>query len=200
MNGEHWVDRHINGQLDETMKAVESLRSQRDQIQLIAQTMVRVFQRGGVVYLCGNGGSASDAQHIAAELIGKLSMNRVPLPAIALTTNTSVITAVANDFSFEDVFVRQVQALVTERDMLVGISTSGESRNVIQALAEARRKGAATAAMTGSGGEMGKHADIVLSIPSRLTPRIQEAHITAGHIICDLVEQIMFANRGTGDE
>ncbi|MTV49691.1 SIS domain-containing protein [Heliobacillus mobilis] len=182
------------------MKAVESLRSQRDQIQLIAQTMVRVFQRGGVVYLCGNGGSASDAQHIAAELIGKLSMNRVPLPAIALTTNTSVITAVANDFSFEDVFVRQVQALVTERDMLVGISTSGESRNVIQALAEARRKGAATAAMTGSGGEMGKHADIVLSIPSRLTPRIQEAHITAGHIICDLVEQIMFANRGTGDE
>ncbi len=138
----------------------------------------------------GNGGSAADAQHIAGELVGKLLLERQALPAIALSTNTSILTALANDYGYETVFSRQVEALVDENDVVIGISTSGNSPSVTEAIKAAIAKGAKTAGLTGgSGGTLAEVADLVIIVPSEVTPRIQEAHITIGHIICEMVEK-----------
>jgi len=161
----------------------------------MADLLVDAFRKGNKVLLFGNGGSAADAQHIACELAGKFYLDRAPLPAIALTTNTSSLTAIANDYSYEEVFVRQVKGLVKQGDVVIGISTSGNSPNVLRGIEEAKRLGATTIALIGRGGRLKKSADYVLSVPSDDTPRIQEAHITAGHIICYLVEQALFGNR-----
>ncbi len=151
------------------------------------------LKKGGTVYLFGNGGSAADAQHIAAELIGRFSKDRPPLRAIALTTDTSVLTALGNDYSFEEIFARQVEALVKPEDVVIGISTSGRSENVRKALLRAKEKGALTAAFLGrDGGTIKGIVDYPFVVPSYETPRIQECHITLGHTLCELVEKILF--------
>ncbi len=151
-----------------------------------------VFRSGGKVLLCGNGGSAADAQHLAAEFVSVLERDRVrpALPAVALTTDTSLLTASANDFGFEHVFARQVEALGRRGDALVAISTSGTSPNVLAALRQARATGVQTVGFTGrSGGGMVELSDVLIKIPSESTQHIQEAHIAVGHILCELVER-----------
>lgn len=160
----------------------------------IAELMVKAFKAGHKVLLFGNGGSAADAQHIAAELSGRFYLERIPLPALALTANTSVLTAIANDYSYEDVFARQVQGLAQKGDVVIGISTSGNSPNVLKGIREAKYRGAITIALTGQGGKLGKTADYTLIVPSTDTPRIQEAHILAWHLICFMVESILFSS------
>lgn len=158
----------------------------------IAEVIVKAFEDGHKVLLCGNGGSAADAQHIAAELSGKFYLDRKPLPALALTVNTSAITAIANDYFYEDIFARQVQGLTQKGDVVIGISTSGNSPNVLNGIREAKRRGAITIAITGQGGKLGRVVDHSLEIPSKDTARIQEIHILAGHLICFMVENIIF--------
>ncbi len=149
---------------------------------------------GGKVLFCGNGGSAADSQHLAAELVGKFYLSREPLAAISLTVNTSSLTAVGNDFGYEEIFEKQMKGLGRAGDVAVGISTSGNSENVIRALDAAKTKGIVTVAFTGeSGGKLADRVDYCLKIPSSDTARIQEGHITAGHIMCELVESALFA-------
>ncbi len=160
-----------------------------DLILAMAQTMIHAIQMGGKIVFLGNGGSAADAQHLAAELVGRLLFDRRPIPAIALTTNTSILTAVGNDYGFDVVFRRQVEALICERDVVVAISTSGNSTNVIAAVEVARAKGAQCIGFTGkNGGDLAPLCDLCLMIPAATSPRIQEAHITVGHILCELIE------------
>lgn len=155
---------------------------------------------GGRVILMGNGGSAADAQHIAAELMGRFRLERRPLPAISLCTDPSVITALGNDYGYDQVFVRQVEALAAPGDVVVGITTSGRSPNVIKALAAARDRGCRTVGMAGkSPGEMESVCDILISVPSDVTARIQEAHTTIGHAICELVERLIVSGETAGE-
>ena len=154
--------------------------------------MTRAILSRHKILWCGNGGSAADSQHLAAELMGRFRRERCGLASIALTTDTSILTSVANDYGYERVFQRQVEALCNDGDVVVGLSTSGMSRNVCAALEMARRMGAFTVAFTGeSGGAMAEVADVTLRIPSKDTARIQEAHITIGHIACSLIEQAL---------
>jgi len=157
-----------------------------------AEAIIHSYRNGGKLIAFGNGGSAADAQHIVAELTGRFLRERSPLPAIALTTNTSVLTAIANDYSYEQVFSRQVRAFAGRNDTVIGISTSGKSRNVIDALSAARDAGAVTVGMTGINGFPTGTVDIELKVPSSNTQRIQECHILIGHIICGLVESSLF--------
>jgi len=182
-------------QIEESIKLKSYLQRDAKNLLTIADLLVRAFKKGNKVVLFGNGGSAADAQHIACELAGKFYLDREPLPAIALTTNTSALTAIGNDYGYEEVFARQVKSLVKQGDIVIGISTSGNSPNVLRGVDEAKRLGATTIALTGRGGRLKELADYVLSIPSADTPRIQEAHITAGHIICYLVEQALFGSK-----
>jgi D-sedoheptulose 7-phosphate isomerase len=169
--------------------AEELVRSFAGPIEEAARLIIEVYRGGGKILVMGNGGSAADAQHFAAELVGRYKRERAALPAIALTTDTSILTAVANDYSYADVFRRQVEAHAKPGDVVIGISTSGNSENVMRALAAARERGARTIALAGgTGGKMRPLADLALVAPSDDTPRIQEAHITFIHIICDLVE------------
>lgn len=186
---------YILKQLEDSINLGRSLETQSKTIIAIAEEMAKAFLRGNKALLFGNGGSAADAQHIACELQGKFYQKREPLAALALTTNTSILTAIANDYSFEEVFVRQVKALVKKGDIAIGISTSGNSPNVLRALIEAKNLGAITIGLTGRGGKLKNIADYALSVPSEDTPRIQEAHITLGHIICSLVEDSLFGNK-----
>jgi len=158
-------------------------------IAAIASAATASLRTGGKIILCGNGGSAADAQHLAAELVGRFQRNRRALPALALTANTSTVTALGNDFGFETIFSRQIEALAAKGDVVIGISTSGDSANVIDAIRAAREKGAVTVAFTGAqGGKLAGMAEITFKAPSESTPRVQEAHITVGHIICDIIE------------
>ena len=153
----------------------------------------QAFERGNKLLLFGNGGSAADAQHIAAEFVNRFIIERPPLPAIALTTDTSSLTSVSNDLSFQDVFAKQVKALGKEGDVAVGISTSGNSANVIKAFEVAREMGMKTIALTGNdGGLLAKLADVPLVVSSSSTPRIQETHVLIGHILCEMVEHQLF--------
>lgn len=155
----------------------------------ISEIVVDALKNGGKLILFGNGGSASDSQHIAAELIGRFRKDRVAMPAIALTTNTSVLTSLANDYGYEIVFAKQVEALGNKNDVAIGISTSGKAKNVTAAIKQAKKMGLKTVALTGGdGGEIAKLADLSLLVHSSVTARIQEAHITIGHIICEMVE------------
>lgn len=144
---------------------------------------------GHCVFFCGNGGSAADAQHLAAEFVGRFRRERNPLPSLALTTNTSLLSAIANDYGYEQVFSRQIEAFGKAGDILVAISTSGNSPNVLLAAREARKRGIHAVGLTGrSGGSLRQEVDVLLNVPSEDTPRIQETHILVGHIFCDLVE------------
>ncbi|MBI5667994.1 MAG: SIS domain-containing protein [Chloroflexi bacterium] len=161
----------------------------------VAQTFVRALRRGNKIMLFGNGGSAADAQHVAGELVGRFLKERNPLPAIALTTDSSILTAIANDWDFHDVFARQIRALTRPGDVAVGISTSGKSPNVLKALADARACGATTIGFTGAAGAaMRTAADICFCAPAHLTPRIQELHLLAWHAICEVVEETLLTD------
>jgi D-sedoheptulose 7-phosphate isomerase len=158
-----------------------------------AVEMADALAGGGKVLLMGNGGSAADAQHIAAELVGRFQKERRALPALALTVNSSAVTAIANDYALDAVFARQVEAFAGPGDMVIGISTSGRSPNVLAGMEAARRQGARVVGFTGEGGgQAATLADILIDVPSRSTPRIQEAHITIGHLICEMVEERLF--------
>lgn len=162
-------------------------------IESFADVLTEVLRQGNKVLLFGNGGSAADSQHLAAEFVGHFMVERGPLPAIALTVDTSVLTAISNDYDFADVFARQVQALGSPGDVAVGLSTSGNSPNVFRGLEAARRGGLKTVGLTGqSGGETAAVADTLVAIPSGDTQRVQEAHITIGHIVCEIVERSLY--------
>lgn len=168
----------------------EILRNQIESIYGIAHLMIDCLKKDGKVIVFGNGGSASDSQHIAAELVGRFKRDRSALAGIALTTNTSVITSLANDYGYDVVFSRQVEALGKKNDVVLGISTSGKAKNVILGIKQAKKMGIKTVALSGGdGGEIAKLADVSLVVPSKVTARIQEAHITIAHIICEMIEQ-----------
>lgn len=168
-----------------------------EKVYMITSRIIETYRKNGKVVFFGNGGSASDSQHLSAELVGKLKIDRPMLNSMALNVNTSIITAVANDFSYDDVFSRQIEFLVDNKDVVVGLSTSGNSNNVIKAIETAKSKGALTVGFTGKGGgRLKDYVDILLNVPSDNTQRIQEMHITIGHIICEIVEKELFGKGG----
>jgi D-sedoheptulose 7-phosphate isomerase len=165
-----------------------------EKIEIASKKIIEAYLKEKKILLFGNGGSAADAQHIAGELIGRFKLERKSLPAIALTTDTSILTAIGNDYGYEDVFSRQVEGLVLEGDVVIGISTSGNSPNVLKAIKKAKELKAYTIGLTGKdGGRLKDIVDLCIIVPSSNTPRIQESHITIGHIICNLVEKNLFA-------
>jgi D-sedoheptulose 7-phosphate isomerase len=178
----------------ESIAAKEAVTEEDHKLVLeIACTMIDALKRGNKVIWMGNGGSAADAQHLAAELVSKFYLERDGLPSLALHCNTSVLTAVGNDYGFEYVFERQIDALARSGDVIVGISTSGNSPNVLRAVEKARTMGCITVGMTGgSGGQLVHAVDLCFKAPSEDTPRIQEVHITVGHILCEVVEGTIF--------
>jgi D-sedoheptulose 7-phosphate isomerase len=164
------------------------------QIVEIADLIIKAFKTEKKLLFCGNGGSAADAQHLAAEFSGRYYLNRAPLHAEALHTDTSFMTAVANDFSFDEVYSRLIKGIGKDGDILIGMSTSGNSKNVTKALEQAKKQGLITIGFTGKkGGEMNNHCDLIINIPSNDTPRIQECHLMLGHAICELVEKELFS-------
>jgi len=160
-----------------------------------AEMMVACLVSGHKILIFGNGGSAADAQHIAAEFVNRFQIERPPAAAIALTTDSSIITSIGNDYSFDDIFAKQVRALGRKDDIAWGISTSGNSKNVIRAMETAKEMGLHTIGMTGRGGELAGHAEMVFTVPSDVTERIQETHITVAHIWCDLVDRILYPEK-----
>ena len=185
----------ISRQVSDSIRVIELLLEEKymNQIEAIAECIIFAYKNGNKVILCGNGGSASDAQHIEGELVGRFKMERRALPAIAITANSSTVTAISNDYGYENLFKRMIEAHGTTGDVLLGISTSGNSANILAAVEQARKIGMITIGFLGkSGGSLNKMVDFPLVIPSDDTPRIQECHILIGHIICDLVEKGLF--------
>jgi len=159
----------------------------------VARACVDVYKNGKKILIAGNGGSAADAQHFAAELVGRYGFDRPSLPSLALTTDTSALTAIGNDYGYEYIFSRQLEGLGVEGDLFIGISTSGNSQNVLNAFSAAKERGITTVALVGrDGGKMGQMADYAIIIPSNATPRIQESHLLVEHIICDIIEKEIF--------
>ncbi|MEW6289117.1 MAG: D-sedoheptulose 7-phosphate isomerase [Thermodesulfobacteriota bacterium] len=170
-------------------------RDHRQQLFLLVDWVIDCFRSGNKLMICGNGGSAADAQHLAAEFVNRFLINRAPLPAIALTTDTSILTSVGNDFSYDDIFAKQVEALGKSGDILLGISTSGNSPNVVRAFDAAKKIGVRTVVLTGgSGGRLAGEAELVLTVPSAKTPHIQEAHLWIEHMLCWLVDERLFGS------
>ncbi len=180
--------------LEESIEVKQGfIKENMDRLLVAAQQMSTCLASGHKLLIFGNGGSAADAQHIAAEFVNRFSGERRPLPALALTTDTSILTSIANDYSFDEVFSKQIRALGKKDDMAWGMSTSGDSKNVLYAMDAARNMGLFTLGFTGrGGGALAPRCDLALIVDSRATPRIQEAHITAGHILCELVERTLF--------
>lgn len=180
----------ITQRFDEHLDTYTKMRNHMDAIQAAADICKLALDKGHKILFCGNGGSAADAQHLAAELVGRFVKERRSLPAIALTTDTSILTAVANDYDYDQVFARQVEGLGQAGDVLIGISTSGNSQNVVKAVEMAKKRGLKTVAFTGQGGgQLGQLCDATVAVPAKTTARIQEMHILVGHIICELVEE-----------
>jgi len=191
------ITRVFEDAIREHLTVVETLRSQQPVLERIAGEMTRALLEGSKVLWCGNGGSAADSQHLAAELVGRFRRERRGLASIALTTDSSILTSLGNDYGYEHIFRRQVEALCQAGDVVVGISTSGKSPNVCLALDAARRLGAFTVAFAGPDeGPITALADEVLKISSRDTARVQEAHILCGHMICDWIEQSVCSLQG----
>ncbi|MFC4454213.1 D-sedoheptulose 7-phosphate isomerase [Deinococcus sonorensis] len=183
------AETHLQQYIARHQEALNRLPELAPQVSAAALACVQALTGGGKLLTCGNGGSAADAQHFAAELTGRYRRERRPLPAIALTTDSSALTCIGNDYAFEEVFARQAQALVQPGDVLVGITTSGNSRNVVRALQVARERGGVTIAFTGEGGgEAAAHADIALRAPSTRTAHIQELHILMIHVLCETID------------
>jgi D-sedoheptulose 7-phosphate isomerase len=180
--------------LQESIRVKEEfIKDCHDDLIALAKKITSAFTSDRKLMLCGNGGSAADAQHIAAEFVNRLEMERPPLPAISLATDTSIITCIGNDYSFNDIFKKQVKAIGLEGDVLLAISTSGNSQNVLSAAETAKEMGIYVAALTGcKGGKLKEISDLCLIVPSDRAARIQESHILAGHIICKLVDHILF--------
>jgi D-sedoheptulose 7-phosphate isomerase len=169
---------------------------QAEQVAAVARLLAGTLQEGGKILLFGNGGSAADAQHLAAEFVNRFRIERPPLAALALTTDTSILTSIANDYDFLEVFVKQVRALGRPGDVALGLSTSGNSANVVKALEVARQLGLKTLALSGGeGGPVAAAAELAIVVPSGSTPRIQEVHITIGHVLCDLVDFLLFPDK-----
>jgi len=187
---------YIKEQLNESIKIKQMIYNDKSiifLIQDIAEEIIRVFKNGNKTLIAGNGGSAADAQHMAGEFVSKFYFDRHGLPAIALSTDTSIITAIGNDYGFERLFARQVQAIGVKGDIFIGISTSGNSSNILKALEECKQLGITTVGLTGqNGGKMPNLCEYCIKVPSIETPRIQEAHILIEHIICALVEGAIF--------
>ena len=186
----------VTSSIEASIKVKERLLSSAELVSSVAkivEILVNALEQGKKVLLFGNGGSAADAQHIAAEFVGRFAFDRPALPALALSVNTSSVTAIGNDYGFDQVFSRQIEALAHTDDVAIGISTSGNSPNVVGALLLSRKKGLHTIALTGcTGGNLKRAADYCICVPSNDTPRIQECHILIGHIISELVEQTIF--------
>ena len=179
----------------ETKQAIYENEDLLDKIEDVARRCVALYKTDKKTILAGNGGSAADAQHIAAELVGRYGFDRPSIPSLALTTDTSNLTAIGNDYGYDQVFSRQLEGMGQEGDIFIGISTSGNSVNIMKAFESAKKKGIATVALTGrDGGEMAKMADVALIVPSHATPRIQESHILIGHILCDIIEKEIFGD------
>ncbi len=186
----------IQSRISESIETKQKLLSNEallTTIEEVTQAVINAFQKGNKVLFCGNGGSAADAQHLAAEFSGRFYLNRKALPAEALHVNTSYLTAVANDYSYDAVYARLVEGIGVKGDMLIGLSTSGNSNNIIKAFEAAKQNEMITIALTGeSGGKMKGMVDYLINVPSSITPRIQEAHILVGHIICEIAEAEYF--------
>ncbi|MBA7577684.1 Phosphoheptose isomerase [subsurface metagenome] len=189
----------ITDKINQTLRVKQNILKDNElvkKIDEITRVINNAYRENKKVILFGNGGSAADAQHLAGELVGKFYLERKALAAIALTTNTSELTAIANDCSFNRVFARQVEALVNPGDIVIGITTSGNSLNVIEGIKEAKLRGAITVGFTGaSGGKLKENVDYLLTVPSKDTPNIQESHIMIGHIICYLIEKELFGGQ-----
>jgi D-sedoheptulose 7-phosphate isomerase len=174
---------------------VKFVRENADKIVEVVQVIAQAFREGRKVILFGNGGSAMDASHIAAEFVNRFLMERPPLPALALNTDTAVLTSISNDYDYSQVFSKQLTALGHEGDVVIGISTSGNSPNVLKAIETAKKNGMKTVVLTGgTGGKMASLADFTFIVPTKATPRIQETHITLGHAICQMVDEELFGN------
>ena len=187
----------LRSSLQQHLDAIRSLLdSQLNEIEQAGLLIVQTLQAGNKVLLCGNGGSAADAQHLAAELVGRYEKHRRAYPAVALNTDTSALTAISNDYGYEGVFARQVEALAVPGDLLIAISTSGKSPNVLKAADKARELGAKVIGLTGCSGQpLSAHCDLVVVVPSDRTSRVQEAHITIGHLWCEMIDAMAVENR-----
>ncbi|WP_433165091.1 D-sedoheptulose-7-phosphate isomerase [Kribbella sp. CA-247076] len=185
-----FVDGLLDGQLERHAEVTAAMREQLPQVQAVADELIRRLAAGGVLYTYGNGGSAADAQHLAGELIGRYLRERRPLPAVALIGDASVVSCIANDYSYDDVFARQVTALARPQDMVVGFSTSGTSPTVVKGLAAARANGACSVAFTSTRGkDLAAAADLAVVVPAEETARIQEMHVLALHLVSELVDR-----------
>ena len=179
----------------ETKQTIYNDKELLEKIEIVSKKCVELYKNSKKTILAGNGGSAADAQHIAAELVGRYGFDRPSIPSLALTTDTSNLTAIGNDYGYDKVFSRQLEGMGEDGDLFIGISTSGNSINIINAFKSAKEKNITTVALVGKdGGEMAKLADIAIVVPSNSTPRIQESHILIGHILCDIIEKELFAD------
>tara|TARA_B100000212_G_scaffold124503_1_gene93456 strand:+ start:7621 stop:8226 length:606 start_codon:yes stop_codon:yes gene_type:complete len=177
----------------ETKKNILKNKEILDIVSKVSQEIIKAYQSGNKVIIAGNGGSAADAQHMAGELVSRFYFDRPGLPAIALTTDSSIITAIGNDYSYDKIFSRQIESNGKEGDIFIGISTSGNSKNIIEALSESNKKGMISVGLTGENGGIMKHqCDYCVCVPSKETPRIQESHLLIEHIICSIVEEHLF--------
>ncbi len=197
INAKFWITILLIGKItaifEESAQFLQRFSQEHaSEVEAIARTLVDVFRRGNKVLIFGNGGSAADAQHLAGEFVNRFLFDRPALGAISLSTDTSVLTCISNDSAFDLVFSRQIEALGREGDLAWGISTSGNSANVLAGIKTANEKGLLTVGFTGGGGELAKIVDQALIVPTGMTPRIQEVHIMSGHIICELVEAELF--------
>ncbi len=195
--------KYIKDQIQASIDTKQNILDDEALMQTIARVgreCVALYRNGKKTLLAGNGGSAADAQHIAAELVGRYGFDRPSIPSIALTTDTSNLTAIGNDYGYDKVFSRQMEGMGSEGDLFIGISTSGNSVNIINTIHAAKEKGVKTVALVGrDGGEMAKLADYAIVVPSNDTPRIQESHILIGHMICDIIEKELFGS-GVSEE
>mgnify|MGYP000282823565 FL=1 len=193
---------YIKNQIQASIDTKQNILKDEALMQTIAQVgreCVDLYKNGKKTLLAGNGGSAADAQHIAAELVGRYGFDRPSIPSIALTTDTSNLTAIGNDYGYDKVFSRQMEGMGSEGDLFIGISTSGNSVNIVNAITAAKEKGVKTVALVGrDGGEMARIADYAIIVPSNDTPRIQESHILIGHMICDIIEKELFGSGVSG--
>ncbi len=193
---------YIKNQIQASIDTKQNILNDDALMQTIAEVgkaCVDLYKNGKKTLLAGNGGSAADAQHIAAELVGRYGFDRPSIPSVALTTDTSNLTAIGNDYGYDKVFSRQMEGMGSEGDLFIGISTSGNSENIVNAINAAKAKGVTTVALVGrDGGEMARIADYAIIVPSNATPRIQESHILIGHMICDIIEKELFGD-GVGE-
>lgn len=190
------IDKFTIEQIAESIEVKQAILNNKELTKLIEEISVKaieLYENDKKIMLAGNGGSAADAQHIAGELVSRFYFDRPGLPALALTTDSSILTAIGNDYGYEKLFSRQIQANGVEGDMFIGISTSGNSENILKALEECKKRKIITVCLTGAhGGKMAKLCDYCIKVPSTETPRIQEAHILIGHIICSIIEEAIF--------